>query len=151
MKCCLVVLGCLAAAVSMGEELTVPVRLYDVSHSHDRQTQRLTVTYRLENQNQEPAYVTMDVLTNGVSIGLDKIKTPEGDISQRGFDLTAAEPIPADGDLKTIVWNPRKDWYGNLGSNVTVVLSAWYTNTLPGVYMVVDLSGGPAAARYPVS
>ena len=60
-------------------------------------------------------------------------------------------PVADDGLEKTIVWDAHRDWHGNLGSNVTVEVSAWYTNAPPGVYMVVDLSEGPAAERYPVA
>ena len=128
--------------------MTAPIAVSGTRFSQDRQTQRVTVKYALANQG-EPAWVTMDVLTNGVSIGMQYVKTVRGDISQRGADFMAGAPVADDGQEKTIVWDARKDWPGNIGSNASVVVSAWYTNFVPEVYMVVDLSEGPEAARYP--
>ena len=130
--------------------VTAPIVVSGTRFSQDRQTQRVTVKYALANQG-EPAWVTMDMLTNGVSIGMQYVKTVRGDISQRGADFMAGDPVADDGQEKTIVWDARKDWYGNIGSNASVVVSAWYTNFVPEVYMVVDLSEGPEAARYPVT
>ena len=130
--------------------VTTPIAVSGTRFSQDRQTQKVTVKYALANQG-EPAWVTMDVLTNGVSIGMQNIVRVSGDISQRGADFMAAGAVADDGTEKTIVWDARKDWYGNIGSNASVVVSAWYTNFVPEVYMVVDLSEGPEAARYPVT
>jgi formylglycine-generating enzyme required for sulfatase activity len=130
--------------------VTAPIAVSGTRFWQDRQTQKVTVKYTLANQG-EPAWVTMDVLTNGVSIGMQNIVKVSGDISQRGADFTAAGAVADDGTEKTIVWDARKDWYGNIGSNASVVVSAWYTNFVPEVYMVVDLSEGPEAARYPVT
>ena len=130
--------------------MATPIAVSGTRFSQDRQTQKVTVKYALANQG-EPAWVTMDVLTNGVSIGMQYVKTVRGDISQRGADFMAGDPVADDGQEKTIVWDARKDWYGNIGSNASVVVSAWYTNFVPEVYMVVDLSDGPEAARYPVT
>ena len=135
-----------AAAV----DLTEPLAVSNVRFSQDRATQRVTVNYELANQG-EPAYVALDVLTNGVSIGMQHVQTVAGDVSQRGLDVLARGAVPDDGNEKTIVWDAHRDWQGNLGSDVTVEVTAWYTNSSPVVYMVVDLSGGTAAARYPVS
>ena len=52
--------------------LTEPITVSNVRFSQDRATQRVTVNYELANQG-EPAWVTMDVLTNGVSIGMQNI------------------------------------------------------------------------------
>ncbi len=135
-----------AAAV----DLTEPLSVAATSVSQDRATQMVTVEYELANQG-EPAYVAMDVLTNGVSIGMQHVKSLKGDISQRGLDFLARGPVPDDGNVKRIVWDARRDWKGNLGSNVTVNVHAWYTNFTSAVYLVVDMSGGPSAGRFPVS
>ena len=136
------------AAVAV--DLTEPLTVSNVRFSQDRATQLVMVNYELANQG-EPAWVAMDVLTNGVSIGMQYVKTVSGDISRYGLDMVGRGPVADDGLEKTIVWDAHRDWYGNLGSNVTVEISAWYTNSPPGVYMVVDLSEGTAAERYPVS
>ena len=130
--------------------MTTPIAVSGTRFSQDRQTQRVTVKYALANQG-EPAWVEMDVLTNGVSIGMQHVKTVSGDISRYGLDMVGRGPVADDGLEKTIVWDAHRDWHGNLGSNVTVEVSAWYTNAPPIVYMVVDLSEGPEAARYPVT
>ena len=141
-----VLLSLAAGAVDM----TTPIAVSGTRFWQDRQTQKVTVKYSLVNQG-EPAWVTMDVLTNGVSIGMQNIVRVSGDISQRGADFMAGAPVADDGTEKTIVWDARKDWYGNIGSNASVVVSACYTNFVPEVYMVVDLREGPEAARYPVA
>ena len=152
MKACTTLLvTALALAFAAGAvDLTEPITVSNVRFSQDRATQRVTVNYALANQG-EPAYVALDVLTNGVTIGMQHVRTVAGDVSQRGMDVLARGAVPDDGNEKTIVWDAHRDWRGNLGSNVTVEVSAWYTNAPPGVYMVVDLSGGTAAERYPVS
>ncbi len=131
-------------------DLTEPITVSNVRVSQDRATQLVTVNYELANQG-EPAWVAMDVLTNGVSIGMQHVNAVSGDISRYGLDMVGRGPVADDGLEKTIVWDAHRDWHGNLGSNVTVEVSAWYTNAPPGVYMVVDLSEGPAAERYPVA
>ena len=152
MKACTTLLvTALALAFAAGAvDLTEPITVSNVRFSQDRATQRVTVNYELANQG-EPAWVTMDVLTNGVSIGMQHVSSVSGDISRYGLDMVGRGPVADDGLEKTIVWDAHRDWHGNLGSNVTVEVSAWYTNSPPGVYMVVDLSEGPSAVRYPVS
>lgn len=125
--------------------MTEPVALADVSYYQSRQTMKVHVSYTLSNQNDEPAYVVMDVLTNGVSIGLDKIKTFADASTVSQFD-----GAPVAVGSHEIIWNARKDWKGNLSTNAVVQLHAFYTNAF-NLYMVVDLSEGPNAARYPVT
>ncbi len=103
----------------------------------------MTVTYSLANGG-EPAYVTLDVLTNGVSVGFDHIKTARGDISQLDAHLVADDGAP-----KSIVWPMRTDWPDQLIPDATVRLQAWYTNAIPPMYLVVDLSGGTTAESFP--
>ena len=69
-------------------DLTEPLTVSNVRFSQDRATQRVTVNYELANQG-EPAWVTMDVLTNGVTIGMQHIRTVAGDVSLRGMDVLA--------------------------------------------------------------
>ena len=152
MKACKTLTGAaLALTFAAGAvDLTEPITVSNVRFSQDRATQRVTVNYELANQG-ESAWVAMDVLTNGVSIGMQHVSSVSGDISRYGLDMVGRGPVADDGLEKTIVWDAHRDWHGNLGSNVTVEVSAWYTNSPPGVYMVVDLSEGPAAERYPVA
>ena len=152
MKACTILIGAtLALAFAAGAvDLTEPLAVSNVRFTQDRTTQLVTVNYELANQG-EPAWVALDVLTNGVSIGMQHVNAVSGDISRSGLDMAGRGPVADDGLEKTIVWDAHRDWHGNLGSNVTVEVSAWYTNSPPGVYMVVDLSEGTAAERYPVS
>ncbi len=135
------VFGALAQSV-----MTQPVTLTDVAYYQDRVTQKIHVSYSLANQGDEPAYVVMDVLTNGVSIGIEKFRTFDAGSSISQLD---GDPVST-GEGKSIVWNARKDWKGNLSTNAVVQLSAFYTNRF-SVYMVIDLSEGPSASHYPVS
>ena len=48
-------------------------------------SRRVTVQYDLD----EAAVVTMDVLTNGVTIGMQHVRTVAGDVSLRGMDVLA--------------------------------------------------------------
>lgn len=125
--------------------MTAPVELSDVSYYQSRETQKVHVSYTLSNQDNEPAYVVMDVLTNGVSIGLQNISTFEN-----AATVSQLDGAPVACGSHEIVWNARKDWRGNLSTDAQVQLTAFYTNRFD-LYMVVDLSEGPTATRYPVT
>ena len=90
MKACTTLTGtALALAFAAAAvDLTEPLAVSNVRFSQDRATQRVTVNYELANQG-EPAWVTMDVLTNGVSIGMQHVNAVSGDISLRGMDVLA--------------------------------------------------------------
>ena len=126
-----------------------PLVVGNVNATVDVGTHLLRVTYDLANENSEQAYVTLDVQTNGVSIGWDKFRTLSGDVTK------LSDPLPvACGTGKELVWNAPADWQGNLGADMTVKLTAHYTNAIqriPGVYMKIDVSGGAEAVSYPVS
>ncbi len=144
------ILSVLLPLVAGAVDFTEPISVTNTRFRQDRASQKITVNYEFSNQG-EPAWVTMDVLTNGVSIGMHNIKTLRGDISQRGADFTGGGAVADDGQEKTIVWDARKDWLGNIGSNASVVVSAWYTNCPPEIYLVVDIAGGVDAESYPVA
>ena len=134
-----------AAAFADPAEIAVS----NVSMRQDRQTQKVHVSYDLSNENDAPAYVVLDIQTNGVSIGRANIRTLSGDVSDADFSATVAV-----GTGKEIVWDARKDWKGHLATAATAVVTAYYADHLwqiPGVYMKIDLSGGTSAASYPVS
>ena len=128
---------------------TAPLVVSNVAVSRDPATHLLRVSYDLSNENDEPAYVTLDVLTNGVSIGWDKFRTLSGDVTR----LSDPRPVTC-GTGRELVWNAPADWSGNLGDDATVRVAAHYTNAIgriPGIYMKVDLSGGSEATSYPVT
>ncbi len=85
----------------------------------------VTVSYTLADA---PAIVTMDVLTNGVSIGADKVTHLEGDINR----------VVQTGTHQ-FKWFARRDWpEQKIPSGVQIQLKAWAL-TEPPLYMVADL------------
>lgn len=123
----------------------VPLQVQDVTYVQDKRTQRVEVDYTLVSD--EPALVRLDILTNGVSIGMEKIKTLSGDVS-RNFSTFIAP------GRRHLSWSARSDWSGHLEPNAVAVVYAWPAGefyAVPGSYMVVDISGGASAATYPVS
>ncbi|MBR3085521.1 MAG: SUMF1/EgtB/PvdO family nonheme iron enzyme [Kiritimatiellae bacterium] len=135
--------ACAASMLAATANAAVELADVTVSQGTGADPSAVTVSYSLSNGG-EPAYVTLDVLTNGVSVGFDHIKTARGDISQLDAHLVAD-----DGAAKSIVWPMRKDWPDQLLPDATVRLQAWYTNAIPPMYLVVDLSGGTAAESFP--
>ena len=90
-------------------------------------SRRVTVQYDLD----EAAVVTMDVLTNGVSIGGANIQAVTGDC----FKKVAA------GNNHVVEWNPWLSWPDHkFGAGVVSVrMTAWALDNTPD-YMVVDIS-----------
>lgn len=96
---------------------------------------RVVVTYRLA----EPAIVTFDVRTNGVSIGAANLKSVTGDVWRR-----------VDAGAHRIVWNAKADWTGHrvTDGSLTVDVITWDETDKPD-YLVVDLNAPKAdAVRY---
>ena len=141
MKNSLVSLLSLCAAGAFAGNVGHLAAVSNVSFTQDG-NQNVIVTYDLAN-NGEPAFVTLDVLTNGVPLPVAAVQSLSGDVS------TSLTDFVSDGADKRIVWAARKDWKGNVGSNATVVVSAHYTNHLEGVYLRVDVSGGMDASSWP--
>ena len=93
------------------------------------------VTYTLD----EPAYVTMDVLTNHVSIGGANVQNLLGDVNKL---------VPAGNHA--IDWYPRRSWPDQRLDTppvVSVQLTAWAESAPPDV-MVIDLET-KTVAYYP--
>ena len=90
-------------------------------------SRRVTVQYDLD----EAAVVTMDVLTNGVSIGGANIQNVGGDC----FKKVAA------GNNHVVTWDPYLSWPDQkFGAGVVSVrMTAWALDNTPD-YMVVDVS-----------
>ena len=88
----------------------------------------VVVNYRLD----EPAIVTFDVKTNGVSIGAANLKYASGDVHK----------VVAAGD-HVLNWNAWKAWPGYKfdDGSVSIEVKAWATNSPPD-YMVIDLRKG---------
>ena len=90
---------------------------------------RVSISYTLTG---EPAVITFDVVTNGISIGRDRIRSYSGDVAVR---------VEADGRRHQIVWDSAADFPGGVFRDARAVVTAWPTNSPPN-YMVVELETG---------
>ena len=117
------VLACLGA-VAMPE-----IENLSVSQNRDRM---VSISFSLT----EKAIVTMDILTNGVSIGADNYRTLREPLSPK--DEFPAGRVLAAGP-HTWMWRPTKEWPGqHLENNAfSVKVQAWSFDAPPD-YMVVD-------------
>lgn len=95
-------------------------------------SRRATVKYRLTG---DPAIITVDFLTNGVSIGESACRGLAGDCNK------LVSPDAAND--KTVVWHPDKTWPGHI-CDVVAVVKAW-TKEDPPDYMTVNLRSGDIA------
>ena len=115
----------LGTATLFGSATDVPV-VSDVTFDQPGGGRAVTVTYNLQYA---PAIVTVDVLTNGVSIGADKVTHLQGDVNK------VVQP-----GARQFKWIARRDWPDQLISEniVSVKLRAW-SLVEPPPYMVADL------------
>ena len=97
-------------------------------------TRRVTVDYVLA----APAIVTLDVLTNGVSIGAANVTHAYGDVNR-----------VVGGGAHRLHWQADRSWPGFIFSDdtVSIEVTAWATNSPPD-YMVVDLVGKKGDRTY---
>ena len=144
MKTTCALLGALAAIAA-----NATVTVSNVAFTQDADSHDVTVTYDLATSDGEPAFVSLDVLTNGVSVGATRVKSVSGDVSTSPAD-TASFVAPGTGTRKRITWKARAD-LPNVGlTNAAVRVTAIATNHFAGLYMVVDLSRGRTSSYYPV-
>jgi formylglycine-generating enzyme required for sulfatase activity len=141
----IIFLNALLATSLFADTMTAPCMVSEVTCSQGKYTQKMTVNYKITNAI-DPLFVCFDVLTNGVSIGRDKLKNITGDIS---YDSTQ---VYSNGEY-SFVWDAKKDMPGLLMTDVDIVVNAYPINRLyyvPDIYMVIDVSAGPNAQSYPV-
>ena len=139
----LIAASLLASAVSASAQTSIV--LSDATLKQNPSTRIVEVSYKLTGET--PAYITLGIETNGVAIP-DPVSV-WGDVSSFGHTGVV---VPGDA-AKTIYWQAKKDWAGNLTTNARAVVTAWFTNDPPASvasYVVVDLSAGPTATFYPV-
>ena len=122
----------------------VPPQISDVAFGQITSGKRtVTVRYLLTGA---PAVVTMDVQTNGVSIGAANVRYLSGDVNR------AVQPDAQ--NLKTILWDAERSWPGQQikDNSVTVKLTAWSLDG-PPPYMLVTSPGrmGSATMRRPTT
>ena len=109
------------------------VRLVSATMDSSR---NLNIQYTLD----EPAIVTFDVKTNGVSIGAANLKNASRDVYR---------VVPAAGRSHTIILPATEALPDSITSRkraVTVTVTAWATNSPPD-YMVIKLVGDDKGAR----
>ena len=118
-----------AALACLGAVAMPEIENLSVSQNRDRM---VTISFALT----EKAIVTMDILTNGVSIGADNYRTLREPLSPK--DEFPAGRVLAAGP-HTWMWRPTKEWPGqHLENNAfSVKVQAWSFDAPPD-YMVVD-------------
>ena len=132
-------LTCLSTILLAAAALADPAdpQISNVRLEQNSLSRRVTVQYDLD----EAAVVTMDVLTNGVSIGGANIQNVSGDC----FRKVAA------GSNHVVTWDPYLSWPDQkFGAGVVSVrMTAWALDNTPD-YMVVDISEGaqPNTQKY---
>ena len=122
------------AAFAAAPALAAPtIRAGSVTFSQPM-TREAVITYDLLDG---PAIVTIDIQTNGVSIGDANLHYMAGDVNK----------IVATG-TRTAKWRPDKAWPDHkIASGVTAVVTAWALDTPPD-YMVVSLKVAGEARFY---
>ena len=108
--------------LSVGTAFAVPT-VSNVNVSQGGSGGPVKITYQLD----APAIVTIDVLTNGVSIGAEKLVGLTGDVNRL---------VPQAGEGR-VTWRPHKIWPGDPIEGTTVKVRAWATNAPPD-YLVYD-------------
>ena len=103
-----------------------------VTLAQDGLTRAVTVNYTLADAS---AIITLDICTNGVSIGQENIWAIDGD----------ANKVVQPGS-RSLVWHPDKSWPNQKfvagdGIALTAVVTAWATND-PPMYLAADLVSG---------
>lgn len=91
---------------------------------------KTTITYDLSGAPDSVGIVTLDIQTNGVSIGAENIQYLTGDVNRE----LGTGP-------HTISWRPDKSWEGHAVSNTVAKISVWEKSTPPD-YMTVNLVNG---------
>ena len=127
---------CSAAALAAADALAVPQVKDGVKM--EQSGGLVTITYELVGG---PAIVTLDIQTNGVSIGGENLRCFSPD--------SAVWKKVSGDDVHRIVWRPDRSWAGNAAADAKAVVTAWAPGDAPD-YMVVDISVGakPDTARY---
>ena len=109
-----------------------------VTMTQDQASRLVTISYTLQDA---PAIVTVDIQTNGVSIGAEKFQYVGGDVNMK------VQP-----GTHQITWQPMVEWpsapHRLIASGVKAVVKAWACDD-PPPYLVVDLAINNAYRFYP--
>jgi len=98
-----------------------------VTMAQAESSRQVVITYDLQDA---PAIITVDILTNGVTIGAANLKYFAGDVHR----------VVQPGTARRMTWRPDKAWPGHeiTDRSVTAKVTAWALNAPPDI-MVVDL------------
>ena len=134
------------AVTSLGAFGTPPIKLVsDVRCLQNWPFDRsVTISYKLDSENADPRF---EVKFYGTYDGIDTFDLSEvGTLTRDGADgfVTGA------GTHKTF-WTPDKGFYNVKTDSMQVKVEATDSSQPIGTYMVIDLSGGTSAEKYPVS
>ena len=118
----------LGAAAAFGNPADPQISNFSVRQDPSRV---LRVAYTLD----EPAYITMEILTNGVSIGSENIKLVTGDVNK----------LVQEGN-HIIEWNARRDWPDHRidTPSFSVEITAWAADNPPDI-LDIDIANGTHA------
>ncbi len=130
--------------VSIGAVLLAAVaiagvpRVSDVKISQDT-FHKTTITYKL---SESPGIVTVDILTNGVSIGAQNFTNMVGDVNR------LVQPVSGDG-VRTITWRPWQTWPGHkiTTASLSAQVTVWPTNAPPD-WLAVELTKSDCPVTY---
>ena len=111
------ILAALCAAAAMADPADPQISAFSVSQDASRVVH---IAFTLD----EPAYITMDVLTNHVSIGVDNFPNAVGDVNKL---------VPAGN--RAITWKARASWPDKRFDDgvVSVKLTAWAADNPPDI------------------
>ena len=135
-----VIVATVGCALCIGLNAEMPVIPHqNVVFNQNSNSRLVTISYELQ---EAPAIVTVDILTNGVSIGEQNFTTIYGDVNK----------LVQPGENKLIFWQPDKEWPGYKFKNgeVSVIVRGWDKGRPPD-YMVVDLTETNGVRRFYVS
>ncbi|MBR6586745.1 MAG: formylglycine-generating enzyme family protein [Kiritimatiellae bacterium] len=104
------------------------VRESSVTFTQRKYSSYVMIDYVLDG---DPAVITVDIQTNGVSIGTENFRSLSGDVG------CVVKP-----GVRTIKWAARNDWPDRRldDGSIKAVVTAWATNN-PPPYMVLSVDG----------
>ena len=120
-----ILLAC-SACFTLALSAAPVVRESSVTFTQKRNSSSVAIGYVLDG---DPAVVTVDIQTNGVSIGAENFKSLTGDVGH------VVQP-----GARSVKWEARNDWPDRkiADGSVTAVVTAWATNN-PPPYMVLSI------------